>query len=90
MHKLFSLLLCSSLFDMSHNYADETPYRSQYVVANCPAESTFFHFFNDSVKNKCGWDTSLSALNRSAAIKHGLPYTEWKVVPALVLRLVLH
>lgn len=28
-------------------------------------------FFNDNAENKCAWDISSNAPNRSAAIKHG-------------------
>lgn len=74
-HKLFSLPPCSSLFYTLRNYAGETPYRSQHEVAHCPAKSTllFFFpcFFNDNAENKCAWDISSNAPNRSAAIKHG-------------------
>lgn len=44
-HKLFFLPPSSSLFDTSHNYAGETPYRSQHEVAHCPAKSTLLFFF---------------------------------------------
>lgn len=43
-HKLFFLPPSSSLFDTSHNYAGETPYRSQHEVAHCPAKSTLLFF----------------------------------------------